>query len=99
LFDETRAFCGEVVFKESHEGADLLGGAIPIFLGKGIDGEDLDAQFQAQRDELANRFDSLLMARDSRETPQFRPPSIAVHNDCEMLRKEVRIQFREQIGI
>lgn len=68
LLDQTRPFRGEVMLQESHEGADFMSWAIPVFLRECVDGQGPDAQFQTQGDHFSDGIDAFTMASDPRKT-------------------------------
>lgn len=59
----------------------------------------MDAEFQAERDHLSDGIDAFAMACDTRETAEFRPPTVAVHDDRDMFRKQLRLQLGGQFAL
>ena len=98
LLNETCALRGEVMFQESHQGADFLGRTIPVLLGKSVDSQGMDAELQAEGDHLSDGVDAFTMAGDARQSSKFRPAPIAVHDDGHMFGQQVRFQLGTQFA-
>jgi hypothetical protein len=98
LLNQASPFRRKIVLQQSHERADFLCRAVPILLGKGVDGQGMDTEFQAERDHLPDSIDAFAMACDARETAKFRPPTIAVHDDRDMFGEQFRLQLGGQFA-
>lgn len=99
LLDQAGPFRRKVMLQEPHERADFLCRAVPIFLRERVDGQGMDAEFQAEGDHLSDGIDAFAMACDAGETSEFRPPAVAVHDDRDMFRKQFRLQLGGQFAL
>ena len=99
LLDQAGSFRRKVMLQESHERADFLCRAVPVFLRKRVDGQGMDAEFQTEGNHLSDGVDPFAMASDAGESPEFRPPTVAVHDDRDMFRQQFRFQLGGQFAL
>ena len=96
LLDELGSFGGEIMLQESHQRVDFLRRTIPIFLRKGIDRQGLDAEFETVSNDFPHGLDACSMTGNARQTAEFCPAAISIHDYGDMFWKEVRFEFRGQ---
>ena len=99
LGDEFVALPRDVLLEERHQGVDFLGGALPIFLGKGEQGENAHAGGAGAFDGLADRLHARLVAGRARQGARLRPPAVAVHDDGDVRRHRALLEDRVELGV
>ena len=70
--------------QDLHERADFSGRPVPVFFGKGIQGEGFDIQFSAEGDHFVDGLDPCPMTLDPGQGIFFRPAAIAVHDNSDV---------------
>src|SRR5262245_11495942 len=75
--------------EEPHEEAHLGGGPGPVLGREGVEGEVADADAAGGTDDIPRRSDPFPMTRDTGEPPKTGPPSVAVHDDGDVLRQRL----------
>lgn len=86
-------FLGNQAFKQIHQEIDFFERALPVFGGEGIGGEDGNAPVFAATDEFFEGFGSLAVSGDAKEVALFGPASVAVHDEGDVLREKVGVEW------
>src|SRR3546814_11550441 len=69
---------------QPHQVADLIGGALPVFAGKGVERQHLYAEVGRGLHDAAHRLHTLAMTHDARQETPLRPAAVAIHGDGEL---------------
>ncbi len=72
--------------EQVHQGADFIGGALPVLTGEGKQGEHLDLGLGTHLDHRPHRIDTGLVAGDARQETLLGPAIVAIHDDRHMAR-------------
>jgi aminoglycoside phosphotransferase len=70
---------------EAHEVADLVGRALPVLGGEGVDGEPLDAEVERALDRVEQRLLAGGVALGALQPAFAGPPAVAVHDDGDVV--------------
>ena len=70
---------------ETHEPADLLGGALPVLGGKCIDAQIGNTHFDGSLDDIEEGILATCVTVSTLKTSLLGPTSIAVHDDGDVL--------------
>ncbi len=92
---QIRHFAHQRIEKQAHEHADFLGGPQPVLAAEGEQGQVADFALGALFDDLAHDLDAGAMAGDARHAARARPAAVAVHDDCDMLRRVGHRRFEK----
>ena len=79
-------FLLQVVLQEAHETADFVLGAFPVFDGESVEGEHFHAEIPGGEGGGADGLDAATVTLDAGQPAGFRPASVAVHNDGDVVR-------------
>jgi hypothetical protein len=71
--------------KDGHQALDLVCGAFPIFGGKGVYGQYLDAEFHAASQYAPDIFGSGAMTGQPGEASLLSPSPVAIHDYAHMV--------------
>ena len=74
----------QILLQKRHDSGDLCLRALPVFRGKGVDRQVLDADVLAVGGDPAEGLRPRLMPRGARQPPLGGPAAIAVHNNRNM---------------
>src|SRR3546814_4912145 len=69
---------------QPHQVADLIGGAFPVFAGKGVERQHLYAEVGRGLHDAAHRLHTPAMTHDARQETPLRPAAVAIHDDGDM---------------
>src|SRR3546814_4162492 len=83
LFPYTTLF-RSIFVKQPHQVADLIGGAFPVFAGKGVERQHLYAEVGRGLHDAAHRLHTPAMTHDARQETPLRPAAVAIHDDGDM---------------
>ncbi len=83
----------EVFLEQLQEGADFRLRAEPVFHGKGIEGEIANPDPSTGLYRRLHGICALSVSQDPPHGMPLGPAAVAVHDDCNMLRKSCRIDF------
>src|SRR5690606_29146766 len=75
---------------EAHEEPDLVGRALPVLRGERVRRDVLDADLDRARDDVEQRRLARLVARRARQPARVGPAPVAVHDDRDVVRHELR---------
>ena len=84
--DEGVEFLLQVILQEAHETADFVLGAFPVFDRESVEGEHFHAEVPGGEGGGADGLDAATVALDAGQAAGFRPASVAVHNDGDVVR-------------
>ena len=74
---------------EAHQEAHLIGRALPVLGRERIRGQIPDAEFDAALDDVEQRSLAALVAGGARQPTAGRPPTVAVHDECDVPRHQL----------
>src|SRR3546814_17488631 len=80
LFPYTTLF-RSIFVKQPHQVADLIGGAFPVFPGKGVERQHLYAAAGRGLHDAAHRLHTPAMTHDARTETPLPPQPVALHDD------------------
>jgi hypothetical protein len=78
-------FNSGVSFLILHQRIHFILGPIPVLDRKGVEREILDAKFAGDLDDGARGLGTLAVALDTGQVTLLRPPTVAVHDDGNVL--------------
>ncbi len=92
---QIRHFAHQRIEEQAHEHADFIGRPPPVLAAEGEQRQVADFARGAFFDDLAHDFDAGAVSRDARHAARAGPAAIAVHDDCDMLRRVGHTRFQE----
>ena len=100
FFHQLRRLFFQEALEQVHQRENFAFRALPVFGGKGIEGEELDPQIAAAFDAGADRVGAFFVAFDSRQSALLRPAAVAIHDNGDVARNrlERRIHFARSSG-
>src|SRR5271165_6039935 len=81
-------FANQRIEKQAHQHADLIGRPAPVLAAEGEQREKTNPGFSAILDDPAHDFDARAVSRGARQAARAGPAAVAVHDDCDMLRRD-----------
>ena len=75
---------GKIPAQQLQKGVHLLLGALPVFGGKGVDGDSGDTGFFTMADDLPHHLGPGPMAHLSGEASGLGPATVPIHNNTDM---------------
>jgi len=82
-------FALQVLQKKTHQSADFVTGAGPIFGAEGVKGDVADIPLHTSLSDAPDLCRPLRVTSRAREKPFLCPPPIAIHDECDMLHSRV----------
>ena len=89
-------FLAQIFAKQAHQKINFRFGAAPVFHGKSVERQGGNSEPGARFNHRASRLDSRAVTGHARQMAPLRPAAVSIHDDGNMLREPVRIQFKEQ---
>ena len=89
-------FALQVFAQKAHQKFHFGLRAAPVFQRKGVQGEARDMQARASLDDDARGLHSGAVAGNARQMAALRPAAVAIHDDGEVLRQALGIEFLEK---
>lgn len=96
VFLEERHLLADVFAKKGHEEFDFGLGAAPVFDREGVESERFDVEASTGFDGGAGGLRAGAMTGDAREMTLLGPASVAVHDDGNVARKALEVEFCEE---
>jgi hypothetical protein len=86
-------------FGHLEESLDLVAGSLKVGHGKGVDGDDLDAERIRHFEDAGQGDEALAVALEGFHAPVARVPPVAVHHKRDMFRDGTALERAEQKAI
>ncbi len=87
------------LLEQRHEGEHLVPRSFPVLGRKGIQSDDIESQAGGCLDCFADRADAGAVAFDAWQVARLRPPTVAVHDDGDMVRQSVGVETLQQLPL
>ena len=86
----------QIALEQHHQRADFSRGTLPVLDGKGVEGEDFEAEPRRGLDDVPDRVDAGAMPLDARQVPLAGPAAVAVHDDGDVAWQAIEFDLAGQ---
>src|ERR1043165_2894292 len=86
----------QVLLEQHHERGHFVARTLPVLDGKRVEGDDVELEAGGGLDDLAHRGDAGAVALDAGEVACAGPAAVAVHDDGDVPRQPLQIDFFEE---